>query len=77
MATEPKTMTPTQLASELAGKDNAEKVAKTFIRPFLRRQYKRDAEAHGTSWLLDPSQVKAVKEAWSKRNKPSSDDDKA
>jgi hypothetical protein len=74
MAAEPKMVTPTQLATELAGKDNAEKVAKTFIRPFLRRQYKRDVETHGTSWFLDPSQVKAVKEAWNKRNKPSSED---
>ena len=69
MATETKTMTPTQLAAKLAGADNADKVAKTFVRPFLRKNFARKDEARGTSWTLNAAQVKAVTEAWKARSK--------
>jgi hypothetical protein len=62
-----KTMTPTELAASLAGKDNAEKVAKTFVRPFLRRHFARKDDQRGTSWALTPEQVKAVTEAYKAR----------
>lgn len=58
------TMTPTSLAASLAGKDNAAKVAKTFVRPYLRKNFARAKDAKGTSWTLTPAQVKAVREAY-------------
>ena len=66
---EVKTMTPNQLATKLAGKDNADKVAKAFVRPFLRRNFSRKADAKGSSWYLTPEQVKAVTAAWRKAHK--------
>lgn len=62
-----KTMTPTELAATLAGKDQAEKVAKTFVRPYLRRHFARTSEARGTSWTLTPDQVKAISDAYKAR----------
>ena len=64
-----KTMTPSQLAEKLAGKENAAKVAKTFVRPFLRKNFTRKSEAMNTSWFLTPAQVKAVTDAWKARTK--------
>jgi len=61
------TTTPTELAKALAGADSAERVAKAFVRPYLRRHFARAKDAKGTSWNLTPAQVKAVKEAWKKR----------
>lgn len=66
MATTQKTMTPNQLAEKLVGKENAEKVAKAFVRPFLRRNFTRGSEAKGSSWTLDAKQIKAVTDAWKK-----------
>lgn len=63
------TMTPTQVAEKLAGKEKAQKVAKAFVRPFLRKNYARKAEAKNTSWILTPAQVKAVTEAYKKSHK--------
>ena len=60
-------MTPTSLAAKLAGADNAEKVAKTFVRPYLRRNFTRTSEQRGTSWTLTPDQVKAVTDAYKAR----------
>ena len=60
------TLTPTQVAEKLAGKENAQKVAKAFVRPFLRKNYARKVEAKNTSWALTPVQVKAVIEAYKK-----------
>jgi len=62
----PKTMTPTELAISLAGKDSADRVAKAFVRPYLRRHFARAKDAKGTSWNLTPAQIKAVREAWKK-----------
>lgn len=62
-------MTPNQLAAKLAGADNAEKVGKTFVRPFLRRHFARKAEAKGTSWELTDDQIKAVTAAYKARTK--------
>jgi hypothetical protein len=62
-----KTMTPTQLATKLAGADNAEKVAKTFVRPYLRKHFARNDEARGTSWTLTNDQIKAVTDAYKAR----------
>jgi hypothetical protein len=62
-----KTMTPTELATKLAGKDSAEKVAKTFIRPYLRRNFARSPEARATSWALTPEMIKAVSDAYKAR----------
>lgn len=60
-------MTPTALAAKLAGKENAEKVAKTFVRPYLRRHFARSDEQRGTSWTLSADQVKAVTDAYKAR----------
>lgn len=62
-------MTPNQLAAKLAGSDNAEKVGKTFVRPFLRKHFARNEEQKGTSWELSTEQVKAVTDAWKARTK--------
>lgn len=64
-ATQP--MSPTALAEKLAGKDEAAKVAKTFVRPFLRRHFARSEESRGTSWQVTPDQQKAVIDAWNAR----------
>ena len=61
------TMTPTALATKLAGADNADRVAKAFVRPYLRRHFARAKDAKGTSWEMNPAQVKAVTAAWKKR----------
>jgi len=61
-------MTPSELAASLAGKDSADRVAKAFVRPYLRRHFARAKDAKGTSWNLTPAQVKAVKDAWKKRH---------
>ena len=60
-------MTPNQLAAKLAGADNAEKIGKTFVRPFLRKHFVRADEAKGTSWELNPEQIKAVTAAYKAR----------
>lgn len=65
--TKTSTMTPTQLAAKLAGADAAERVAKAFVRPYLRRHFARKPDQQGTSWNLTPDQVKAVTAAWKKR----------
>ena len=62
-----KTITPTALAEKLAGKEQAEKVAKTFVRPYLRRNFARKDEARATSWALTPEMVKAVSDAYKAR----------
>lgn len=69
MATKPApvVMTPTQLAAKLAGPENAERIAKAFVRPFLRRNFTRATEAKGTSWNLTADQIKAVTDAWKAR----------
>jgi hypothetical protein len=65
-------MTPNELAATLpgVGKENAEKVGKAFVRPYLRRHFARPAEAKGSSWTLDAEQVKAVRDAWKARTQP-------
>lgn len=60
-------ITPTSLAAKLAGKDNAEKVAKTFVRPYLRKHFARNDEQRGTSWALTAEQVKAISDAYKAR----------
>jgi len=60
------TLTPTQLATKLAGADSSERVAKAFVRPYLRRHFARAKDAKGTSWNLTPAQIKAVTDAWKK-----------
>jgi len=60
-------MTANELAAKLAGKENAEKVGKTFVRPFLRRNFARQAEAKGTTWELTPDMVKDVTAAYKAR----------
>lgn len=67
MATTKTPLTPNQLASKLAGADNAAQVAKAFVRPYLRRHFARAKDQHGTSWTLTDAQVKAVTAAWKKR----------
>jgi hypothetical protein len=68
MATAVKTpLTPTQLATQLAGADNATQLAKAFVRPYLRRHFARAKDAKGTSWHLTAAQVKAVREAYKAR----------
>ena len=62
-------LTPNQLAAKLAGADNAEKVGKTFVRPYLRKHFARNAESKGTSWDLTDEQVKAVTTAYKARTK--------
>ena len=62
-----KTLTPTQLAESLAGKDSAGRIAKAFVRPYLRRHFARAKDAKGTSWNLTAAQVKAVSEAYKAR----------
>ena len=60
-------MTPTELATKLGGKDNAEKLAKTLVRPYLRKHFARTAEQRGTSWDLTPEAIKAVTDAYKAR----------
>lgn len=60
-------MTPTELATKLAGSDNAGKVAKTFVRPYLRKHYARGANAKGTSWKLTPKQAQEITKAFKAR----------
>ena len=60
-------MTANELAAKLAGAENAEKVGKTFVRPFLRRNFARKAEAKGTTWELTPDMVKDVTTAYKAR----------
>lgn len=61
------TMTPNQLAAKLAGAENADRIAKTVIRPFLRRTFPRAAELRGSAWILDAKQIKAVEDHWKAR----------
>ena len=63
------TMTPNQLAAKLAGSDNAERVGKAFVRPFLRRHFTRDASQKGTSWQLTYVQIATVTAAYKARQK--------
>lgn len=60
-------MTPKELATKLVGSDDAEKFAKTFIRPYLRKHFARNDEQRGTSWTLTEEQVKAVTDAYKAR----------
>jgi hypothetical protein len=60
-------MTPNQLAAKLAGSDNAERIGKAFVRPFLRRHYARDDSLRGSSWNLTDEQIKLVTAAWKAR----------
>lgn len=60
-------MTPNQLAAKLAGADQAERLGKAFVRPFLRRHYARDAALKGSSWTLTDEQVKALTAAFKAR----------
>lgn len=61
------TVTPNDLAAKLAGASNREKVGKTFVRPFLRRYYARDAKVKGSSWFLTDEQIAAVTAAYRAR----------
>lgn len=61
------TLTPNQLAEKLAGAANRDKVGKTFVRPFLRKHYAREAGTKGTGWLLTDEQVAAVTAAYRAR----------
>lgn len=61
------TVTPNQLAERLAGAANREKIGKTFVRPFLRKHYARDAQVKGSGWLLSDEQVAAVTSAYHAR----------
>jgi len=63
------TMTPNALAEKLAGKDAASKVAKTFVRPFLRKNFPRAKDAKGTGWTLTTAQVRKVTDAYKARSK--------
>jgi len=67
MAKKATTVTPNDLAEKLAGAANREKVGKTFVRPFLRRHYSRDAATKGTGWLLTAEQADAVTAAYRAR----------
>lgn len=60
-------MTPNDLAAKLAGKANAEKVGKTFVRPLLRRYFPRPNDAKGTSWTLTNEQIAIVTAAYKAR----------
>lgn len=62
-------MTPNQLASKLAGADNAERIGKAFVRPYLRRYFTRDGSLRGTSWNLTDAQVAEVTAAWKAKQK--------
>jgi len=62
-------LTPNTLAAKLAGADNAEKIGKTFVRPYLRKHFARAESARGTSWTLTDEQVKAVTDAYKARTK--------
>ena len=62
-------MTPNQLAASLAGAENAERIGKAFVRPFLRRNYTRDASLRGTSWALTDEQRDSVTAAFKARQK--------
>jgi hypothetical protein len=61
------TVTPNQLAGKLAGDANAERIGKTFVRPFLRKNYTRDVAAKGHSWFLTDEQRDAVTAAYRAR----------
>jgi hypothetical protein len=61
-------MTPNELAAKLAGPENAEKIGKTFVRPYLRKHFTRPDEAKGTSWTLDAKTIKEVTDAYKARN---------
>jgi hypothetical protein len=68
MATKtPQALTPTQIASQLAGDENAAQVAKSFVRPYLRKHFTRSKEAKGTAWYLTADQVKAIRDAFKAR----------
>jgi hypothetical protein len=60
-------VTPNQLAAKLAGSENAERVGKAFVRPFLRRHYTRDAALKGSAWNLTDEQRDAVTAAYKAR----------
>ncbi len=60
-------MTPNNLAAKLAGADEADRLGKAFVRPFLRRHYARDAELKGSAWTLTDEQVAAVTSAYKAR----------
>lgn len=62
-------MTPNQLAAKLGGTENAERLGKAFVRPFLRRHFTRDGALRGTSWNLTDEQVATVTAAWNARQK--------
>lgn len=68
------TLTPNALAASLAGSDNADRIGKAFVRPFLRRHYTRDAQVKGSSWNLTPEQIAAVTAAYKARQKGASFD---
>ena len=60
-------MTPNQLAGKLAGTDNADRIGKAFVRPFLRKHYARDDSLRGSSWNLTDEQIKLVTLAFKAR----------
>jgi len=62
-------MTPNTLAAKLVGSDNAERIGKAFVRPFLRKHYARDGSLKGSSWNLTDEQVALVMAAWKARQK--------
>jgi len=60
-------MTPNQLAAKLAGQENAERIGKAFVRPFLRKHFTRDVSLNGSSWNLTDEQIKLITDAYKAR----------
>lgn len=60
-------MTPNTLAGSLAGTENAERIGKAFVRPYLRKNFTRDATLNGSSWNLTDAQIAEVTAAWKAR----------
>ena len=60
-------MTPNALAAKFAGVENAERIGKAFVRPYLRKNFTRDATLNGSSWNLTAAQIAEVTAAWNAR----------
>jgi hypothetical protein len=57
-------MTPNQLAGTLRDVTDAEKIGKSFVRPYLRKHFTRDETLKSSSWNLTPEQIAEVTAAW-------------
>ena len=66
MATETKTITPTELAKELD-------VDAKRVRSYLRANHARSAEDKNTSWMLSADVVKATRAHFTKKPAPAKD----